>query len=224
MKNEILRNLESVRARVDCAVRASGRFPESVRVMAVSKTQPEESLRAALSAGQRLFGENRVQEACARWPTLRTEYPDVSLHLIGPLQTNKVRSALALFDCIQTLDRPELARTLAGEMARTGRRIPFLIQVNTAQESQKHGIRPADFPDFLRLCQDTYGLDIAGLMTIPPLNVPPVPCFSQLAGMAKAYGLPELSMGMSGDFESAIACGATYVRIGTALFGGRVSV
>lgn len=224
METDIPGNLDLLRGRVDLAARTAHRFPESVRLMAASKTQPESALRAALSAGQRLFGENRVQEAQARWPDLRAEYPDISLHLIGPLQTNKVRQALALFDGIQTLDRPDLARTLAEEMARTGRRIPCLIQVNIGMEPQKHGVSPEELPAFLTLCRDTYGLDIAGLMAIPPVRVPPGPYFARLADLAKSHDLQELSMGMSGDFEEAIAFGATCVRIGTALFGARESV
>lgn len=217
----LLEALEALHVRIDRATQKAGRTPGSVRLLAASKSQPEAALRAALEAGQRLFGENRVQESCARWPVLRAEYPDVELHLIGPLQTNKVREAVALFDCIQTLDRPALARALAREMERTGRHIPFFIQVNTGEEPQKHGVYPADLSGFLSLCRDTCGLTITGLMAIPPLDKPPSPHFALLANLAGAHGLPELSMGMSHDFEDAIPRGATIVRVGTALFGTR---
>jgi pyridoxal phosphate enzyme (YggS family) len=221
LKSQVSQNIEAVRVRIARAAREAGRAVEDVRLLAASKTQPEAVLRAALEAGQRLFGENRVQEAYARWPALRGAYADVQLHLIGPLQTNKVSQALALFECIQTLDRPDLARTLSEEQARTGRRIPYLVQVNTGEEPQKHGISPEDVPGFLALCRDTYGLNVVGLMAIPPVGEPPAPHFALLANLARAHGLAELSMGMSGDFEKAIALGATYIRIGTALFGAR---
>ncbi len=221
LKSQVSQNIEAVRVRIARAAREAGRAVEDVRLLAASKTQPEAVLRAALEAGQRLFGENRVQEAYARWPALRGAYADVQLHLIGPLQTNKVSQALALFECIQTLDRPDLARTLSEEQARTGRRIPYLVQVNTGEEPQKHGISPEDVPGFLALCRDTYGLNVVGLMAIPPVDEPPAPHFALLANLARAHGLAELSMGMSGDFEKAIALGATYIRIGTALFGAR---
>lgn len=214
---------EAVRLRIDRAVREAGRTPGSVQLLAASKTQPVESLKAALEAGQRLFGENRVQEASARWPVLRETYADVRLHLIGPLQTNKVREAWALFDCIQTLDRPDLARRLAAERDRTGLDRPCLVQVNTGEEVQKQGVRPSDLSAFLALCRDTYGLTVTGLMVIPPMDEPPAPHFALLAKLARTHGLPELSMGMSHDFEKAISLGATIVRVGTALFGTRTA-
>lgn len=215
--------LEDVRAKIDRAVRACGRTPESVQLLAASKTQPIETLRTVLDAGQRLFGENRVQEATARWPALRETYADVRLHLIGPLQTNKVREAWALFDVIQTLDRTDLARTLAAERDRTGLDRPCFVQVNTGQEAQKHGVHPPDLPGFLKQCQGTYGLTICGLMAIPPVNEPPAPHFALLAKLAARHGLRESSMGMSHDFEKAIPLGATIVRVGTALFGTRTA-
>ena len=203
------------------AARAAGRAPEAARLLAVSKTHPAEPVAELLAAGQRHFGENRVQEAAEKYPALKQLYPDLRLHLIGPLQTNKARQAVALFDVIETLDRPKLAQALAGEMARAGRRIPCLIEVNIGAEPQKAGIAPADTPAFLAACREEWKLEITGLMCIPPAGEDPVPHFRALAGLAAHLGLKELSMGMSGDFEAAIACGATEIRVGTALFGTR---
>ncbi|WP_040847792.1 YggS family pyridoxal phosphate-dependent enzyme, partial [Nitrospirillum viridazoti] len=177
---------------------------------------------AALAAGQRVFGENRVQEAKAKWTDLKAEYPDVELHLIGPLQTNKVKDAVALFDVIQTVDRERLAEALAAEGKRQGRLPRLLVEVNTGEEPQKAGIAPADVPAFLATCRDVHGLEIAGLMAIPPAEEEPAMHFALLADLARKSGLSEISMGMSGDYDLAVRMGATQVRVGTALFGERV--
>ncbi len=193
------------------------------RLLAVSKGQDEDRLEAVLACGQRLFGENRVQEAQRRWaPRLETG-TGIELHLIGPLQTNKVRDAVALFDTIQTLDRPKLARTLAEECARSGRTPGLLIQVNTGDEPQKAGVRVAGLEALLRLSRDECGLHISGLMCIPPVNTPAGPHFALLAQYARELGLPEVSMGMSADYALAAQFGATLVRVGSALFGTRES-
>jgi len=191
-----------------------------VPLVAVSKKHPAEAVEELLAAGHRLFGENRVQEAEAKYPALKRRYPDLELHLIGPLQTNKVKEAVALFDVIETLDRPKLAHALAAEMARSGRKLPCLIEVNIGNEPQKAGIAPDQIDDFLALCREL-GLDVRGLMCIPPQDQDPVPHFKVLAAMGKRLGLGVLSMGMSGDFRQAIACGATHIRVGTAIFGSR---
>jgi pyridoxal phosphate enzyme (YggS family) len=189
-------------------------------LVAVSKTHPAEAVAELAAAGHRLFGENRVQEAQAKYPALKARYPDLELHLIGPLQTNKVREAVALFDVIETLDRPKLAHALAAEMEKTGRKIPCLIEVNVGNEPQKAGIAPDQVEAFLALCREL-GLEVRGLMCIPPQHQDPVPHFNNLAALAKRLRLPVLSMGMSGDFKQAIACGATHIRVGTAIFGSR---
>jgi hypothetical protein len=175
----------------------------------------------AIAAGQHIFGENRVQEAAAKWPALRARQPDIELHLIGPLQSNKVREAVALFDVVETLDRPKLARALAEEMARVDRRPRLFVQVNTGEELQKAGVFPAEADAFIALCRDTFGLALDGLMCIPPFDEEPAPHFALLAKIAARNGVRELSMGMSGDFVRAIPFGATYVRVGTAIFGDR---
>ena len=189
--------------------------------MAVSKKHPAEAVAELLAAGHRLFGENRVQEAQGKYPALKARYPDLELHLIGPLQTNKVKEAVALFDVIETLDRPKLAHALAAEMAKSGRKLSCLIEVNVGNEPQKAGIPPEQVGAFLRLCREL-GIEVRGLMCIPPQDQDPVPHFRNLAAMAKRHHLSVLSMGMSGDYQAAIACGATHVRIGTAIFGSRV--
>jgi len=203
------------------ASRAAGRDPASVGLLAVSKTHPAEPVAELLMAGHRQFGENRVQEAATKYPPLKELYPDLRLHLIGPLQTNKVRQAVALFDVIETLDRPRLAEALSAEMARAGRRIPCLIEVNIGAEPQKAGVAPADTAAFLAECRERWKLDVTGLMCIPPAEEDPAPHFRHLARLAADLGLSQLSMGMSGDFAAAIACGATEIRVGTALFGSR---
>ncbi|NNG04096.1 MAG: YggS family pyridoxal phosphate-dependent enzyme [Inquilinus sp.] len=214
-------NFAAVRRRIAEAAAEAGRDPSAIGLVAVSKLQPPERIEAALATGHRLFGENRVQEATGRWPALKQRYPDVALHLIGPLQTNKVKEAVALFDAIETVDRPRLARHLAAEMARSGRRPDCLIQVNTGEEPQKAGVAPDGLGDLLALCRDALGLPVRGLMCIPPQDENPALHFALLAELAARSGLEVVSMGMSGDFETAIRHGATLVRVGTALFGER---
>jgi pyridoxal phosphate enzyme (YggS family) len=219
--NSIASALARIQDRINAACAAAGRRPEEVALVAVSKTHPPESVAAALVAGQSVFGENRVQEAAGKFPALREANPDLRLHLIGALQTNKARDAVRLADVIESLDRPRLAAALADAMAREGRRPALLIQVNIGQEAQKAGIAPDAVEDFLGLCRETHGLEIGGLMCIPPAEDDPVPHFRRMAAMASRLGLKTLSMGMSGDFEAAIAEGATHVRVGTAIFGHR---
>jgi hypothetical protein len=214
-------SLAEVRRDMAEAARASGRGPAEVKLIAVTKTVPEKGIEEAIAAGQRIFGENRVQEAKAKWPKLKARHPDLELHLIGPLQTNKVRDAVSLFDVIQTVDRPKLASALAEEFARSGRRPRLFVQVNTGEEPQKGGIPPGGTDLFVKACREDHGLVIDGLMCIPPLDEEPALHFALLAKIAARLGLKELSMGMSGDFKTAIAFGATHVRIGTAIFGAR---
>ena len=218
---EVAANLAEVRGRVAAAARDAGRDPGGVTLVAVGKVQPVERVEAALAAGQRVFGENRVQEAQGKWPRLRKLYPDITLHLIGPLQTNKVADAVALFDVIETVDRPKLAAALSREMARQDRRLPCYVQVNTGEEPQKAGVLPADADAFVAACRDEHGLLVEGLMCIPPADEEPSLRFALLREMARRNGLTRLSMGMSGDYETAIAFGATHVRVGTAIFGAR---
>jgi PLP dependent protein len=219
---EIPERLRLVKEEIALAAEAAGRKPGSVQLVAVSKTMPAAAIEDAIEAGQRIFGENRVQEAHGKWPAMKSLHPDIELHLIGPLQTNKVKEAVALFDVIETLDRPKLARALAEEMARTGKRPRLFVQVNTGEEPQKAGLAPEETDAFVALCRDTFDLTIDGLMCIPPFDEEPSMHFALLAKLAEEIGLDELSMGMSGDFEKAIAFGATYVRVGTAIFGARV--
>jgi pyridoxal phosphate enzyme (YggS family) len=213
--------LAEVQGRIAAAARAAGRDPESVTLVAVSKTHGAERVRELLEAGHRVFGENRVQEAEAKFPTLKIEYSDLRLHLIGPLQTNKAREAVTLFDVIESVDRERLAATLAKEMARTGRRPDCYIQVNTGEEPQKAGILPNELDAFVASCRDVHKLPVVGLMCIPPVDEEPALHFALLAKMAARNGLPQLSMGMSADYETGVRLGATYVRVGTALFGQR---
>lgn len=220
-ETDIAANLDLVRGTIARAAAAAGRDPASVTLVAVAKTHGADAVARALAAGQRVFGENRVQEAKAKFPDLRAARPDLELHLIGPLQTNKVKDAVALFDVIQTLDRPKLAKALAEEIGRSGRRPRLCIQVNTGAEPQKAGIPPADLPAFLGFCRDECGLAVEGLMCIPPQDEEPALHFALLADLAKRHGLPVVSMGMSGDFETAVRFGATHVRVGTAIFGAR---
>jgi pyridoxal phosphate enzyme (YggS family) len=217
-------NLATVRARIAAAAKNAGRAAADVTLVAVSKIHPAEAVAAALDAGQRVFGENRVQEAQHKYPGLRSRYPDLVLHLIGPLQSNKVRDAVALFDVIETVDRPRLAEALAAEMARSSRRPDCFIQVNTGEEAQKAGIAPSEAASFIADCRDRLRLPIRGLMCIPPVEEDPAIHFAFLRELAGHNGLGLLSMGMSGDFESAIALGATHVRVGTAIFGARPPV
>ena len=221
MEGVIAANLAAVRERIAAAARAADRAPESVTLVAVSKTHSAASVRQALLAGHRVFGENRVQEAQAKYPELREEFPDLALHLIGPLQTNKVREAVAGFDVIESVDRLRLAQALAGEMERSGRRPPCLIEVNTGEEPQKAGIMPADADGFIFECRERLDLPIIGLMCVPPLDEEPAPHFALLREIARRNVLEILSMGMSADFEKAIRFGATHVRVGTAIFGAR---
>ena len=217
----VVERLGSVRQTIARVVAEAGRAAESVTLVAVSKTHPAETVAEALEAGQRVFGENRVQEAKAKWPALRQRFAGIELHLIGPLQTNKVKEALALFDVIETVDRPHLAEALATEMVKSGRRPRCLIEVNTGEEPQKAGIAPADVDSFVALCRDRLALPLTGLMCIPPVDEEPAMHFALLAKLAARNGLAEVSMGMSGDYETAIRFGATSVRVGTAIFGSR---
>ena len=217
----IAAQLAAVRARIAAAAKSAGRAPGSVALVAVSKTQSAERVTAALAAGQRVFGENRVQEAVAKWPALKQAWPQVELHLIGPLQTNKAREAVALFDVIETVDRPKLAQALAAEMTRSGRRPSCYVQVNTGEEPQKAGVLPAAADDFIRLCRADMNLPIVGLMCIPPADEEPSLHFALLAEIGRRHGIDILSMGMSADYEIAIKLGATHVRVGTAIFGDR---
>ncbi|HUN11755.1 MAG TPA: YggS family pyridoxal phosphate-dependent enzyme [Rhabdaerophilum sp.] len=221
MADNVAENLAGVLAEIRRSERDHGRAAGSVCLVAVSKTKGANEIRPVLQAGQRVFGENRVQEAEAKWPGLRAEFPGVELHLIGPLQTNKVREAVELFDVIETLDREKLAHALAEERAKRGRCPRLLIQVNTGAEPQKAGILPEDADAFIRLCRDELNLPVEGLMCIPPVEEPPSPHFALLAKIARRNGLSVLSMGMSADFEAAIQIGATHVRVGSAIFGVR---
>lgn len=218
---DIAANLAEVQAKVAEAARAAGRDPAAVTLVAVGKTFPADHMLPALNAGQRAFGENRVQEAEEKWPGLRTRFPDLRLHLIGPLQSNKVRKAVDVFDVIETVDRPKLARALANVMAETGRRPDCFIQVNTGAEDQKAGVLPQHADAFIAQCRDDFALPITGLMCIPPVDEEPSLHFQLLAEIAKRNGLAQLSMGMSADYEIAVAFGATHVRVGSAIFGTR---
>ncbi|MCR9219443.1 MAG: YggS family pyridoxal phosphate-dependent enzyme [Alphaproteobacteria bacterium] len=213
--------LAAVRAAVAEAARAAGRDPEAVSLIAVSKTFPAEAIRPVLAAGHRVFGENKVQEAAGKWPGLRADYPDLRLHLIGPLQSNKVKEAVALFDAIQTVDRDKIARRIAAEMADQDRRPDLFVQINTGEEPQKAGVLPAEADGFIARCRDAHGLEIAGLMCIPPADEEPSPHFALLAKIAARNGVDALSMGMSADYEIAVQFGATHVRVGSAIFGAR---
>jgi pyridoxal phosphate enzyme (YggS family) len=213
--------LADVTAHAGAAARGANRAPSDVTLIAVSKTHGADKITPVIEAGHRHFGENRVQEAEEKWPALRAHVPDLQLHLIGPLQTNKVRDAVALFDVIHTLDRPKLAEKLAAEMASQNRRLPCFIQVNTGREAQKAGIDPKDVDGFVAACRDSWKLSVTGLMCIPPVDEEPSLHFAFLRELAKRNGLAQLSMGMSEDYEVAIAFGATHVRVGSAIFGQR---
>lgn len=218
---DVIDGLSRVKAEIARAERDHGRKAGSVTLVAVSKTMPAARIRPALQAGQRVFGENRVQEGKEKWPGLRAEFAGIELHLIGPLQTNKVKEAVALFDVIETLDREKLALELAKEMARAGRAPKLYVQVNTGAEPQKAGILPGEADAFIRLCRETHGLNIVGLMCIPPADEPPSPHFGLLGEIARRNGIATLSMGMSADYDAAIQLGATHVRVGSAIFGAR---
>lgn len=218
---DLAARLAAVRDRIAAAARSAGRSAEDVSLVAVSKTHPAARVAAAIAAGQRVFGENRVQEALAKFPALKAAHRDLRLHLIGPLQTNKARDAVGLFDVIETLDRPKLARVLAREMAAAGRRPACYVQVNTGEEAQKAGVVPGEADALIALARDDLGLPVEGLMCIPPLDEEPALHFALLAKIAARNALPFLSMGMTGDFETAVRFGATHVRVGTAIFGPR---
>lgn len=215
--------LDDVRQRIRISEQRAGRAEGSVDLVAVSKVQPIERVEAVLGLGHRRFGENRVQEAQAKWPSLRERFGTVALHLIGPLQSNKTKAAVALFDVIESLDRERLASKLADEIAESGRKPKLFVQVNTGEEAQKAGVAPDGAEAFVDLCRERYALEISGLMAIPPAEDPPSAHFELLARLAERCGLKDLSMGMSADFETAIALGSTSVRVGSALFGARTS-
>lgn len=221
MPDDIAQSLARIRARIEAAALRTGRDPAEVTLVAVSKTHPAEAVAAALAAGQTVFGENRVQEAAQKFPALRETHPELRLHIIGGLQTNKARDAVRLADVIESLDRPKLAQAIAEAMAKENRRPELMIQVNIGDEPQKSGISRAEAAGFIRACREEWKLPVTGLMCIPPAEGDPRPHFAALAAMAKEHGLKKLSMGMSGDFETAIEEGATLVRVGSAIFGAR---
>jgi len=221
LKSAVRNRLDAVRSAISDAAQNARRASSSVTLIAVSKTFDADGIRPALEAGQRAYGENRVQEAQGKWPQLRADYPDVDLHLIGPLQSNKAADAVALFDAIHTIDRPKIAKAVADEMAKQGKRLQLFVQVNTGEEPQKAGVMPADAKAFVAMCRDDLHLQIAGLMCIPPVEEEAAVHFAFLAKLADELGVASLSMGMSGDFETAIAFGATHVRVGSAIFGTR---
>lgn len=217
----IAANLADVRARIEKAAKAANRNPAAVTLIAVTKTHDEQAVRAAIAAGQTTFGENRVQEAKSKYPQLKAVHAEIDLHLIGPLQSNKARDAVAIFDAIHTVDRDSIAEALASEIKRAGRPPKLYVQVNTGEEEQKAGVAPQDALAFIAKCRDVYALTISGLMCIPPADEEPSPHFALLVKLARDAGLNELSMGMSGDYETAIRLGATHIRVGTAIFGTR---
>lgn len=219
----VAENLEALHETIKSAAQDAKRDAASINLVAVSKKQPDDRIDAALATGHRLYGENRVQEAQTRWQERRLQYPDLTLHLIGPLQTNKVKDAVKLFDVIETIDREKLARALANEMAQQGKDLPCFIQVNTGEEEQKAGVYPAEIAEFYDFCYGECGLNITGLMCIPPADEPPALHFALLKEYAGALNLKHLSMGMSADFERAIPLGATHIRVGTGVFGERPS-
>ncbi len=223
-QQDVPTRLAAVQARIARAERDFGRAPGAVSLVAVSKTFPGEAILPTLAAGQRIFGENRVQESRAKWPALRAAYPGVELHLIGPLQSNKAREAVEVFDVIETVDRPRIAEALAAEIARAGKPVSLFIEVNTGAEPQKAGILPGDADAFIRRCRDELGLPVAGLMCIPPADEQASPHFALLNAIAARNGMTGLSMGMSSDFELGIQLGATHVRVGSAIFGSRPPV
>lgn len=214
-------NLARIYERIERAAAQAGRQSGEIELIAVSKTFESDAIIPVIEAGQKRFGENRVQEAKAKWPALRERYPGIELHLIGPLQSNKAKEAVALFDVIHTIDRPKIARAVAAEMAAQGRSLRLFVQINTGNEPQKAGVAPENTGEFVRQCREEFGLDITGLMCIPPFNEPPEPHFRRLAELASELDLHDLSMGMSADFETAIRYGATHIRIGSAIFGAR---
>ena len=214
-------SLARVRGEIAAACTEAKRDPASVTLIAVSKTFGAEAIEPVIAAGQRVFGENRVQEAKAKWPPMRAAHPGIALHLIGPLQSNKAKEAVALFDAIHSVDRPSIAEALAKEIAKQNRHPTLFVEVNTGEEPQKAGVLPHEADAFIKTCRETHGLTIAGLMCIPPFEEAPAPHFALAAKIAARNGLSLLSMGMTADFATAIAFGATHVRVGTAIFGGR---
>lgn len=214
-------NLHHVRETIARAEREAGRAPGSVTLVAVSKTFAAEEIAPVLEAGHRVFGENRVQEAQGKWPALRARFPDLKLHLIGPLQSNKTREAVALFDAFHAIDRPKIAEALAAEMAKQGKVLELFVQVNTGEEPQKAGVMPREADALVRFCREQLGLAISGLMCIPPVDDEPAVHFAFLAKLAQDLGVAGVSMGMSSDYETAIALGATHVRVGSQIFGSR---
>lgn len=219
--SDAVERLAQVKDNIGRAMQVAGREAGSVVLVAVSKTFAANDIRPVIEAGQRVFGENRVQEAQGKWPALRQEFPDLELHLIGPLQSNKAKEAVALFDVIETVDREKIAAELAKEIARQGRAPRLYVQVNTGAEPQKAGIEPKEAVAFVNRCREVHGLAIEGLMCIPPADENPGPHFALLEKLAREAGVDKLSMGMSGDYELAVAFGATSVRVGSAIFGGR---
>ncbi len=219
--SDIAANLAEIQQNIDTACAAVGRESSDVTLICVSKNHDAEHVRNALIEGRRVFGENRVQEAAGKWPRLRDEFPDIELHLIGPLQTNKLKDAVALFDVIETVDRPKLANALAKHRGNTGECPDLYIQINIGEEPQKAGIAPADADEFIIDCVERLKLPIRGLMCIPPVDEEPAPHFALLGKIADRHNLPVRSMGMSGDYEAAIRLGATHIRVGTAIFGSR---
>lgn len=222
-RETIARNIETLRVRLDAAAAQAGRPAGAVELLAASKTQPPGPILAAIAAGQRLFGENRVQEAAEKWPAIRARHPGVRLHLIGPLQSNKARQAVQMFDCIESVDREKLAQTLARIAREEAKAMDVFIQVNTGAEPQKAGVLPADAPALIAAVRALPALRLRGLMCIPPASDHPGPHFALLAKLAAQHGLQELSMGMTGDYEAAALLGATHVRIGSAVFGDRLA-
>lgn len=214
-------NLTGIKSHVAAVARGGTRDPASVTLIAISKTFSADEIEPVLAAGHRVFGENRVQEAKGKWPELKARYPGIELHLVGPLQSNKVKEAVELFDAIHSVDRPKIAEALATEMARQGKQLALFVQVNTGEEVQKAGVMPREVAEFVRHCREDLKLDISGLMCIPPVDEEPAVHFAFLAKLANELGLRGLSMGMSGDFETAIEFGATHVRVGSAIFGTR---
>jgi PLP dependent protein len=219
--DEAAERLAAVQREIAAACREAGRDPASVTLVAISKTFAPEAIAPVIAAGQRVFGENRVQEAKAKWPALKERHPGLELHLVGPLQSNKTKEAVALFDAIHSVDRASLCAALAKEIARRGRKPTLFVEVNTGGEPQKSGVLPEETDAFLKACRDTHGLAISGLMCIPPFEEPPAPHFALLAKIAGRNGLKLLSMGMSADFAMAVRFGATHLRVGTAIFGAR---
>jgi PLP dependent protein len=221
MTETAVERLSTVKIRLAKALAMAGRAPDACQLVAVSKTFEAEDIRPVLAAGQRVFGENRVQEAKGKWPSLRSDFAGVELHLIGPLQSNKAAEAVALFDVIETIDRPKIAAAVKAEMEKQGRNISVLVQVNTGDEGQKAGVGLGEADRFITECKALFGTALKGLMCIPPVDQPAMPHFALLNALAEKHGLSILSMGMSGDFEEAVAAGSTHVRVGSAIFGHR---